>query len=175
MKYKPIILLFLAALGLFFIILSFAKHDRSRTVAVEGLDAPFFSVTNEDGKTSDTEQFQGKVVFLNFWASWCSPCIDELPSIAALYNKLRHDKGIEFVFILYRDDLAKAKSLLNRMGIAIPVSMDTHEEAADAFGVTGVPETYIIDRKGILRKKIIGPYNWYSGEATALINTIRRK
>jgi len=107
-------------------------------------------------------ELKGSVVFINFWASWCQPCIDEIPSIEGLFRHLSENSRFKMITILYRDNADDVLSHIKEMDYTFPIYIDPKGSAAKQFGITGVPETFIIDKKGNLRNKIIGPFEWDS-------------
>jgi len=133
-----------------------------------GKPAPDFSLQDASGKTWQLSNLKGKVVFLNFWATWCKPCRDEMPSMEAL-NKAMAGKPFQMLGIVYNDDLQMADSFARRLGATFPVLANPGPKLTDAYMITGVPETFLIDADGILRHKFIGPYNWYTPEMRNLV------
>jgi len=130
--------------------------------------APMFSLLDTDGNRVDLAAMRGKVVFVNFWATWCPPCREEMPSMLRL-NERMSGKPFVMLTILMNDEPANAKAFYNNIGGALPTLLDPDGVAAKAYGITGVPETYIIDKQGILRKKFIGGWPWDSNEAMQLV------
>jgi cytochrome c biogenesis protein CcmG/thiol:disulfide interchange protein DsbE len=174
MKGKQIILLLLLAAGAAAIILSVRHGGTKKPVAV-GLYAPDFSVTDfRTGKTLSSSDLKGKVILVNFWASWCEPCKEEMPSVDALYREMGSDKDFIMITILYRDTPVTALAYMKSQGYGFPVYGDPAGSAAHSFGVTGVPETYIIDKNGVLQKKMIGPDNWNSPGERDFISSLLR-
>ena len=141
---------------------------RPPEVAKVGKPAPEFTLVDTKGKTWDLAELKGKVVFLNFWATWCPPCREEMPSMQTLYASMPADKFI-MLAVLSNDDPAIAESLAAKIGATFPILVDPKNEAAQAYGLTGVPETFIIDKQGVLREKFIGPAPWDSAEARQMI------
>jgi peroxiredoxin len=131
------------------------------TGAIVGLPAPDFTLEDRQGKTWTLSELKGQVVFVNFWATWCPPCIEEMPSMQRLYSTLPKDK-FKMLAILNRDDPKLADSFAAKFGITMPILNDQNNMTGSVYGLTGVPETYIVDKHGILRKKIIGPAQWDS-------------
>ena len=144
------------------------KHD----VAV-GLQAPELDIRDEiSGRKLTSGDFKNKVVFVNFWASWCPPCKEEMPSIESLFKDIAGNDKIQMVTILYKDSYQDGTLYMKQNGYTFPVYLDNNGVTAVNFGVTGVPETYVIDKKGILKKRIIGPADWNSPEAKNFINSL---
>lgn len=133
-----------------------------------GKPAPDFAVQDIAGRTWKLSSFRGKVVFVNFWATWCQPCRDEMPSVAAL-NKDMAGQPFQMLTIVYNDDLQLAESFARKHGATFPVLAKYAPEVIEAYMVTGVPETFLIDANGILRHKFIGPFNWDSPEMKNMV------
>ena len=146
-----------------------------KIVAVQA-EAPAFKVADTaGGNTVSSEDLKGKVVFVNFWASWCQPCKEEMPSVDALFKEEAPKGNFVMITVLYKDDPATALSYMKSLGYSFPVYTDPRNNSAVAFGVTGVPETYIVDKKGVLRKKVIGPADWSSPDEKALIDSLLKE
>jgi len=165
---KGILMLFLAGAMVFI-----ASCSEKKTEVSKGMGAPKLDVRDvSSGHALDISQLKGKVVFVNFWASWCMPCKEEMPSIEALYRELQKNDGFLMVTILYKDDPKTGSEYMRSNGYTFPLFADNDGISAKRYGVTGVPETYLIDKKGTLRKRIIGPADWNSSEAKAFINSL---
>jgi len=126
-----------------------------------GKTAPDFVLQDSSGKVWQLSKLKGKVVFVNFWATWCKPCRDEMPSIEAL-NKAMAGKPFQMLTIAFNDDPERANNFAKNLGATFPVLGNPREELSQAYMITGVPETFLIDTEGILRHKFIGPYDWNS-------------
>jgi peroxiredoxin len=129
--------------------------------AVVGMTAPDFSLVDRNGKTWTLSELRGKVVFVNFWATWCPPCREEMPSMQRLYAKMPKDK-FEMLAILENDKPERAEAFAAKLGITLPILYDEEKVAWPKYGLTGLPETYIVDKWGVLREKFIGPAQWDS-------------
>ena len=126
-----------------------------------GKTAPDFVLQDASGKVWQLSKLKGKVVFVNFWATWCKPCREEMPSMEAL-NKAMAGKPFQMLAIVFNDDLDRAKNFAQRLGATFPILGNPGEELTQAYMITGVPETFLIDTDGILKHKFIGPYDWNS-------------
>ncbi len=133
-----------------------------------GKSAPDFVLQDTSGKDWELSSLKGKVVLVNFWATWCKPCRDEMGSMEAL-NKAMGDKPFQMLSIVFNDDLDMADSFAKRLGATFPVLGNPGEELTQAYMITGVPETFLIDADGILRHKFIGPYDWNSPEMRNIV------
>lgn len=167
-----VVILLAALMGLLF---GTRKQETKPARALVGLDTPGLAVSDPYGKAVHLSELKGAVVFVNFWATWCPPCREEMPSIQNLYNQFRDQGGFRMVTILYRDDYQKAMAYLKDNNYDFPVVVDIDGKTAMAYGVTGVPETYIVDKKGTLRQKMIGPFDWSSPEAISFMSDLMRQ
>ncbi len=125
--------------------------------------APDFTLTLFDGyqgnvgkPTVSLSELRGKVVLINFWASWCIPCADEAPELEAAYEQYK-DRGVVFLGIGYLDNEADARNYMKRFGITYANGPDLRTKISPLYYITGVPETYIIDKQGNIRFTKIMP------------------
>jgi peroxiredoxin len=132
--------------------------------AVEGQQAPDFILDDISGVKTRLSDLKGEVVLVNFWATWCPPCRDEIPSMVAL-NRLMVGKPFRMLAISMDQGGENAvNDFFRRSGLMLPVLLDSDGKVGKLYGVTGVPETFVIDRKGVIIKKIIGPLDWSAPE-----------
>jgi thiol-disulfide isomerase/thioredoxin len=125
--------------------------------------APAFEVRDAvSGKKLASNDLKNKIIFVNFWASWCQPCKEEMPSIEALYREMMLGDDFVMVTILYKDSPENAFEYMKSKGYTFPVYVDPNSSAARNYGVTGVPETYIVNKKGVLVRRVIGGADWNS-------------
>jgi cytochrome c biogenesis protein CcmG, thiol:disulfide interchange protein DsbE len=126
-----------------------------------GKPAPEFSLPDLNDKTVRLSDYRGKVVFLNFWATWCKPCREEMPSMEVLYKNF---EGDGFVVLAVSIDRVTTKKdippFVKSMNLTFPILVDSWGQTDKRYKLMGVPETYIIDQQGILREKVIGPRDW---------------
>lgn len=139
-------------------------------VAKVGSPAPDFELQDTNGKIWKLSDLKGQVIFVNFWATWCPPCREEMPSMQELYEAMPRER-FKMLTILSNDDPTLAVNFIAKVGATFPVLLDPLSKTSNAYGLTGVPETYIVDKQGILRQKYLGPRNWSSSEAKQLIMT----
>src|SRR6476646_370561 len=126
-----------------------------------GKDAPDFSLPNLDDKTVKLSDYRGKVVFLNFWATWCKPCREEMPSMEVLYRNFERDGLVVLAISIDRVTTKKdIPPFIKSLNLTFPVLVDSWGQTDKRYKLMGVPETYIIDQQGISREKIIGPRDW---------------
>jgi cytochrome c biogenesis protein CcmG/thiol:disulfide interchange protein DsbE len=121
-----------------------------------GEKAPGFTLQTFDGQTVNLADLHGKVVLVNFWASWCIPCSQEAPDLENAWRQYK-DNGVVFVGVDYVDTETEARSYLTRYDITYFNGADLGTRISQAYRIRGVPETYIVDKNGMLRATFIGP------------------
>jgi cytochrome c biogenesis protein CcmG, thiol:disulfide interchange protein DsbE len=123
--------------------------------AVLNKPVPEFSLPNIDGGTVSSKDLVGRPYLVNFWASWCAPCRQEHQNLEALYARYR-SQGMELLGVLWNDTPDGARSYRRDMGGGWPILRDPDEKLAVDFGVTGPPETFLVDDTGVIRYKVRG-------------------
>jgi peroxiredoxin len=124
-------------------------------VPLVGAPAEDFRLADLEGKQQSLSQYRGKVVLVNFWATWCKPCTTEMPAMQTTYDKLR-DKGFVVLAINELEDDAKVREHIKQHGHTFPVLMDRDNKVANQFGVFGLPVSVFIDEKGVVQEYIKG-------------------
>jgi len=140
-----------------------------------GTKAPNFRLEDLGGKKSELKHYKGRVVFLNFWATWCGPCKEEMPSMEELWKQFK-DK--DFVFLTISVDYAgikPVKEYIEKNRYTFPVLIDPKGKTLDLFEVRGIPTTFLIDQKGGLIGKAIGPRDWKRPEMVSIVNLLLEK
>ncbi len=127
-----------------------------------GTAAPDFTVQDAD-HTVTLSQFRGKVVVLNFWATWCPPCVEEMPSLVQMQQKMK-DKGITVLAISVDESAGAYQKFLQDHNVNLLTARDGSQKSNNLYGTFKFPETYIIDRNGMMRRKFIGPVDWNGPE-----------
>ena len=126
--------------------------------------APDVSFALEDGTQQTLASYQGQIVLLNFWASWCPPCIQEMPDLERLSRKMARHQDFVVLGASQDDTWEDLQAAATRFGVTFPVVHDLEGKGAFAFGTSKLPETYLIDRKGRIVQKWIGYQAWSSPE-----------
>ena len=132
--------------------------------------APDFTVQDSDRKVTLSE-LRGKVVVLNFWASWCPPCIEETPSLLDMQHKLG-DKGITVLAVSIDEDEGAYHRFLIEHKVDLLTVRDAKAASNALYGTFKFPETYILDRNGIMRRKFIGEVDWTSPEVVEFLSKL---
>jgi cytochrome c biogenesis protein CcmG/thiol:disulfide interchange protein DsbE len=128
--------------------------------------APKFKVLTEDGKTLTPKDFGGKLLVVNFWASWCEPCIAETPSLEEM-SRLLANKGVVVLGISVDTNEKRYKDFLSRWQISFETSRDPSADIATSYGTLQFPDTYIIDSNGKVLEKVVNWQDWTKPEVLA--------
>jgi thiol-disulfide isomerase/thioredoxin len=115
---------------------------------------------------------KGKVVFLNFWATWCGPCKEEMPSMEALYKEYKEKNFIFLTISVDYEGLPPVKAFIERTRYTFPVLLDPKNDTLDLFAVSRIPTTFIIDKEGRMIGRALGPRNWKSPEVEAILKQL---
>jgi peroxiredoxin len=163
---KAVVFLILAAAVILFFALVFTKSaSKGMKIITEGDSAPEFSLSSVDGRTVTLSELRGKVVMVHFWATWCPPCVEEMPTLDRLYRDM---VGKDFELLAVSVDETGASGIvpfLQRNKLSLPVLLDSDHAVAKRYGTFKFPETYILDRNGIVKYKIIGARDWAAPDA----------
>jgi peroxiredoxin len=132
-----------------------APAGAARVGANPGNMAPDFALKDASGRTVKLSDFKGKVVVLDFWATWCPPCRQEIPGFVALHSQYK-DQGVEVVGVTFDDGWEPVKPFVQNYGINYTVVMGDQDVAKRFGNINGIPTTFVIDRDGVIRKKHVG-------------------
>lgn len=130
--------------------------------------APEFTLPDPAGQKRALKDFRGKLVLLNFWATWCAPCREEMPGMERLYQRFK-DKGFVIVGVNVKDSRKEALSFLKELKIMFPIVLDPDGQVGLLYGAWGLPVTYLVDPKGTAIARAWGPADWNSPGARQLI------
>ena len=147
-----------------------AGCDRGSTPGMVGHTAPDFTV-GTGAQSVSLHQFRGQVVVLNFWATWCPPCVEEMPSLVAMQFKLK-DRGVQVLAVSTDDDAAAYERFVRDRTAGLLTVRDAAQTSNSLYGTHKYPETYIIDRNGVLRRKFIGPVDWTKPDILNYLTTL---
>lgn len=140
-----------------FCLLLFISGCKQKQVQIKIGDVPpKFTLPDLKGnKVSVPDDFKGKVVIIRFWADWCTYCAEEMPAIDVVYNKYK-EKGVIIIAVNAGQPKEVAEAFVSSLKISYPVLLDTYSVTAKRYGVVGLPTTFILDRNGVVREKILG-------------------
>jgi peroxiredoxin len=134
----------------------------------KGGATPALQLQDVDGKLHRLADYRGKVVLLNFWATWCAPCREEMPAMERLYLKHR-ERGFVLLAVSVDSDVALVKPFLQKHKLTFPVALDAKMDLANAYGVRALPASFVIDRNGYLAALALGPRAWDNRAANTLV------
>jgi thiol-disulfide isomerase/thioredoxin len=130
-----------------------------------------FTLPLTDGTTLNTETLRGKVVFLNFWATWCGPCRAEMPSMETLYGRFK-DRGLEILAVNLQESPRQVSAFMEQWGLTFPAALDSRGSVGGSFGIMAIPTTYIINREGRIIARVMGSLNWDNPKLFAAFETL---
>ena len=137
----------------------------------EQAPTPDFTLPNLDGKKVSLKEFRGKVVFLNFWATWCVPCREEMPAMEKLYQEFK-EKNFVVLAVNVKDRKQEAVNFVKELKLSYPIVMDPDAQVGLLYGAWGLPTTYLIGSKGEGLARAWGPAEWDSPAARNLIKEL---
>jgi peroxiredoxin len=161
-----------AAIGLLLVVLVYVIYATiNERIVVVGDSAPSFSVRTENGKSVSVSDFGGKLLVLNFWATWCPPCVEETPSLSEFAARFSN-RGVVVLGVSVDKDEKAYRAFLQQFRPAFLTARDPETKINADYGTFKYPETYIIDSKGKVVQKIIGPANWTDGKMVSYIESL---
>jgi thiol-disulfide isomerase/thioredoxin len=134
----------------------------------KGGDTPPLARPTLAGGSLDLRDLKGRVVVVNFWATWCDPCREEMPSFERLRAKMR-GRPLDVVTVNFGENPERIRTFMARQGIELPVLLDPEKEAAAAWHAGGLPITFLVDAKGRVRYSAFGESDWSAGEALKVV------
>ncbi len=159
------------AIGVFIVIIAIAAgafffwQSRKTPPVDVNSNAPDFTLPLIKGGEATLSDYRGKVVLLNIWATWCNPCREEMPSMEQFYQNM---KGKPFEILAASIDTrgsTDVEPFAKQLGLTFPILLDADKKVNNLYQATGVPETFIIDKNGVVRDHVLGPVNWTSSQA----------
>ena len=133
--------------------------------------APDFTLPNTDGQQVSLQQYRGKVVFLNFWATWCIPCREEMPALERLHQTYQ-SQDLAIISIDLKESAEQVKTFFQKHELSFPALLDQNGSVFRDYLVAGMPTTYLIDRDGTLLARGVGGRDWTRAEALQLIQQL---
>ena len=143
----------------------------SKLKSWRGGATPLLKLKDLQGKTQDIADYRGKVVLVNFWATWCAPCIKEMPSLARIADKLAGEQ-FALLTVNFGENAKRVQGFIDKLGIALPVLLDSDMIASKTWVDKGLPTTYLIGADGRIRYQILGELEWDSPEVEARIRDL---
>ena len=134
-------------------------------------ETPPLSLETLDGERIELHRYRGKVVVLNFWATWCPPCVEEIPSLERL-RKLRHDQGLEVLSVDVGEEPEKVRAFLEDKPVGYPVALDPEARAFKAWNTYAFPTTFLLDRSHRIRYAVFGAFAWDSREVLDAVDAL---
>jgi cytochrome c biogenesis protein CcmG/thiol:disulfide interchange protein DsbE len=147
---KVVLLVLLAGVGALLL-----TPDPGTGGTLVGEAAPAFLLPDLAGRETSLASLRGRAVVLNFWATWCAPCLEEMPALAAAWRDSR-GRCLEILGVAEESGREEVRAEAARMGVGFPVLLDARGEVARAYGVTGYPRTYLVDAEGKVRQVFTG-------------------
>ncbi len=145
------------------LLLSLKENDlglRSESPVRVGHPAPDFTFPDLTGKKVSLTDFRGKVVFVNVWATWCPPCREEMPSMQKLYERFKNEEFKILAVSIDSNGREAVAPFMEKLNLTFPALLDPESKMWGLYGLTGVPESFIMDREGLVVKKIVGAIDW---------------
>ena len=148
-----------------------ALRDANIQVLGQRMSPNDFSLPLLAGGNASLSSYRGKVVILNFWATWCPPCRVEMPSMETLYRRFSA-QGLEILAVDIGEDASSVRQFIRNAGYTFPVMFDSDNRVSSVYGIEAIPTTYIIDREGKIVGRIIGSITWDNQRVIAAIDAL---
>lgn len=151
------------------------KVEAPEEAPKEGYLAPQFSLNNLSGSLVRLSDFKGKVVLLNFWATWCAPCRREIPSLERLYH-MRKDQGFEIVAVNGENVTnSQIASFAKKFEMSFPILLNPRRDIGSKYWVRAIPTSFLLDKNGVIRWKIVGGREWDDTSVLSRIDELLRE
>jgi cytochrome c biogenesis protein CcmG/thiol:disulfide interchange protein DsbE len=148
------------------------KEETPQEAPKEGFLAPQFALYDLSGNLVRLGDFKGKVVLLNFWASWCAPCRREIPSLERLYQ-MRKDKGFKIVAVnSERASTSQIASFADANRMSFPILLNPQGDVSSNYWVRAIPTSFLLDKKGVIKWKIVGGREWDGSNVLTTIDQL---
>ena len=150
-----------------------AFHSRKVEPVKQGDDAPNFTLPALKGKDISLSDFRSRVVVLNFWATWCPPCVEEMPSLETFAEQMK-PFGVTVLGVSVDHDPEALQKFVADAQITFPIARDTGQAVASRYGTSKFPETYVIDSEGRIAEKLIGAVDWQDTQIVSRVRSLAR-
>lgn len=140
------------------------------TPATQWIEAHDFAGKMMDAKSVNLQDYRGRFVLLNFWATWCSPCLKEMPDLENAYNEMGQEKLVVLA-VGMGESVKKIKAFFNKYGFTFPLLADNRMKITKLYGVRNIPVTYLIDPDGVVLGRALGVRDWASPDLIAFIDS----
>jgi thiol-disulfide isomerase/thioredoxin len=137
----------------------------------ELMNLPDFEAPLLDGKRVSLQDYRGKVVFLNIWATWCGPCRSEMPSMEIVYQRYK-SRGLEILALNLQESKGEIETFMRWNRLTFPVIMDQDGRIGNQYGIRAIPTTYILDRQGRVVLRLVGSINWNNPDVFAALDAL---
>lgn len=170
MKKRDQLIIIILILGFSFYV--YFRKEKPQSTAQIGSEAPDFTLSTQNGKITKLSQLKGKVVLLNFWATFCTPCLAELPSMERLLKNFRWE-DFEILAISIDNSWKDIDEFHSQLGTPpFPILLDQEKKVMDLYGIRRIPESVLIDKKGTIVQIFKGAYDWDNSKIKELIQTL---
>jgi peroxiredoxin len=167
----PVIAVVAVVIAIIVVVIVMGQKQKFEPV-VAGSDIIDFTLPDLEGNERKLSDYSGKVIFLNFWATWCKPCAEEMPSMQKVYEQFE-GKPFEIVAVSVDSEPASTVAeFVETYGITFPVLHDRSGKIKETYKTTGVPETFIVDQNGVVAEKVWGPRDWLEPASLKVINDL---
>jgi peroxiredoxin len=136
-----------------------------------GFRAPVFSIPTLNGNTLDLSNYRGKVIMINFWATWCGPCRIEMPSMEDLYSKYG-GKDFEILAVNGGEDRNLVQPFIKNLNLSFPILLDQQFEIHNQYQVTAIPSTFLVDKSGVITHRFFGFMDWTNDHSREIITKL---
>jgi len=157
-KALPAILAIILASGMLITSCTTESGNPGPATATVGQVAPDFTLQNLEGQSVSLSDFRGKPILLNFWATWCGPCRFEMPFLQEIYDE-RSERGFVLLTVNIAESPAKVTGFMTELDLSLPVLLDARSEISKVYGITAIPTSFLIDKDGVIQKRIIGAFS----------------
>lgn len=171
---KTIVWLFILIANMLWVNVVVSENRQTLPVLKQPLAAPDFELQGEDGKTYKLSDYRGKVVVMNFWASWCPPCRYEMPSLERLWQKVK-DKGVVVLGINVGESADAIFEFTGSYAMSFPIPMDIEGKVIKKYSVAGLPATYIISPDGLITHRAVGSREWDDKSVVEMLLKMQKK